>query len=251
VIDAAREMGVRSPNLLPVTSLTLGTRGISPLDMASAYSTLANDGVHRPAIFVTKVLGPDGKVVFQEPRSGHHPKQVVPVNIARTETEMLFGPVKSGTAARTLSDFPRPAAGKTGTTDENVDAWFVGFTPQMTTAVWMGDPANETTSMNPFFGQAVFGGTIPARIWRAFMEPALANQPVLNFTPPDASFWPASRYISLTGRATAPPPTIPTTTTTTAPTTTTTTKKKKPKKPTTTTTAPGGTPTPTTQPGGP
>jgi penicillin-binding protein 1A len=248
VIDTAREMGVRSPNLLPVTSLTLGTRGISPLDMASAYSTLANDGVHRPAIFVTKVVGPDGKVVFQEPLSGHHPKQMLPVNIARTETQMLLGPVKSGTAARTLADFGRPAAGKTGTTDENIDAWFVGFTPQMTTAVWMGDPKDERTSMNPFFGQDVFGGTIPARIWRAFMEGALAGQPVLNFNPPDESFWPASRYISLTGRATSPPPTIPTTTTTTIPETTTTTKPKKPKKPTTTTTAPATT---TTKPGGP
>ena len=56
---------------------------------------------------------------------------------------MLFGPVRSGTAARTLGNFPRPIAGKTGTTDKNVDAWFVGFSPQITTAVWMGDPAGD------------------------------------------------------------------------------------------------------------
>jgi penicillin-binding protein 1A len=229
-------MGVTS-HLTPVTSLTLGTEGVSPLDMASAYSTLANDGVRRPPMFVTKVQTPDGKIVFQEAPSGHHPTQVMPVNIARTETDMLIGPVRSGTAARTLGDFPRPAAGKTGTTDHNVDAWFVGFTPQITTAVWMGDPAGDTISMNPFFpsnGQ-VFGGTIPARIWRNFMDPALAGSPPLNFTPPDPSLWPYSAYIAMTGRGTGSPPPPPTTTTTAPAPTTTVKPKKKPGKNTTTT----------------
>jgi membrane peptidoglycan carboxypeptidase len=249
VIDVAHEMGVTS-RLQPFTSLTLGTEGVSPLDMASAYSTLANDGVHRPPIFVTKVQGPDRKIVFQELLSGHHPTQVMPVNVARTETEMLFGPVRNGTAARTLSDFPRPAAGKTGTTDRNVDAWFVGFTPQLTTAVWMGDPAGDTISMNPFFGGGqVFGGTIPARIWRAFMDPAHLQLPVLYFTPPDASFWPYSRYIAMNGRGTGPPPTAPTTVPATTP--TTTKRKKEPTTTTTTTKKRKHRPTPTTLAGGP
>ena len=247
IIDVAHEMGVSHSNLKPYTSMTLGTEGVSPLDMASAYSTLANDGVHRPPIFVTKVEGPDNKVVFEEPLKGHQPTQVMPANVARTETDMLFGPVRSGTAARTLRDFPRPAAGKTGTTDNNVDAWFVGYTPQLTTAVWMGNPAGEI-SMNPYFGQEVFGGTIPARIWRAFMEPALFGLPPLDFTAPDPTFWPSPRYISLTGRATQAPPPPPTTTT--IPTTTTTKPKKKPKSTTTTTKSGPGT-TPTTQAGGP
>lgn len=248
VIDVAHEMGVRS-NLTPVTSLTLGTEGVSPLDMASAYSTLANDGVHRSPIFVTKVEGPDQKVVFEEPLSGHQPKQVMPMNVARTETEMLFGPVRSGTAARTLGDFDRAAAGKTGTTDRNVDAWFVGFTKQFTTAVWMGDPRGDTFSMNPYFsGGEVFGGTIPARIWRAFMEPAHLNLPKLEFTPPDPAFWPFSRYISMKGRGMGFAPAPPTTTTTIPPTTTTTKPKKK--KPTPTTSKGANSP-PTTQPGGP
>jgi membrane peptidoglycan carboxypeptidase len=250
VIQVAYEMGVRNPALTPVTSLTLGTEGVSPLDMASAYSTLANDGVHRTPIFVTKVQGPDGKVVFEEPLSGHQPRQVMPVNVARTETEMLFGPVRSGTASRTLGDFPRPAAGKTGTTDRNVDAWFVGFTKQFTTAVWMGDPAGDTISMNPYFsGGEVFGGTIPARIWRAFMEPAHLNLPPLQFTPPDPAFWPFSRYISIRGRGTDAPPVITIPTTVPAPTTTTAPKKKKPKSPPTTVT--GATGPTATQPGGP
>jgi penicillin-binding protein 1A len=235
VIDVAHEMGVTAnSNLFPVTSLTLGTEGVSPLDMASAYSTLPNDGVHRPPMFVTEVQGPDGKIVFQEPPSGEAPKQVMPVNIARTEVQMLFGPVRQGTAAGTLANFPRPIAGKTGTTDRNVDAWFVGFSPQLTTAVWMGDPAGDTISMNPFFaGGQVFGGTIPARIWQAFMLPALAPLPVLNFTPPDPSFWPYSAYISMTGRGTGSPPPPPTTTPppTTAPKAKPAPKKKTTKRP--------------------
>jgi membrane peptidoglycan carboxypeptidase len=233
VIDVAHQMGVTS-NLTPVTSLTLGTEGVSPLDMASAYSTLANDGVKKTPIFYTKVQGPDGKVVFQIGPNGDHPTQVMPVNIARTETQMLFGPVRQGTASRTLGSFPRPIAGKTGTTDNNIDAWFVGFSPQITTAVWMGDPAGEI-SMNPFFsGGQVFGGTIPARIWGAFMTQALAPLPVAQFASPDESFWPSSRYIALTGRDTAPPPPPPTTvapTTVPAPTTTTAPKKNHPKPP--------------------
>jgi membrane peptidoglycan carboxypeptidase len=159
------------------------------------------------------------------------------VNIARTETQMLFGPVRDGTAARTLRDFPRPVAGKTGTTDRNVDAWFVGFAPQITTAVWMGDPAGDTISMNPFFGAEVFGGTIPARIWNTFMQEALAPLPVVQFTEPDDSFWPPSRYIAMTGRDTAPAPPPPTTlppaTTPTSKPSITTTPKKHPKPPTT------------------
>jgi membrane peptidoglycan carboxypeptidase len=246
VIDVAHEMGVTS-TLQPFTSLTLGTEGVSPLDMASAYSTLANDGVHRPPIFYTKVQGPDGKTVFEEPPAGHSPTQVMPVNIARTETQMLFGPVRSGTAARTLGNFPRPIAGKTGTTDKNVDAWFVGFSPQLTTAVWMGDPASDLVSMNPFFNVgAVNGGTIPARIWNDFMTQALANLPVANFTPPDPSLWPSSRYISVDGRGQGTPPPPPTTTTLPTP----TTVKPKKTKPTTPTTKKPGTPT-TTKPGGP
>ena len=113
----------------------------------------------------------------------------------------------------------------------------------------MGDPAGDTISMNPYFsGGQVFGGTIPARIWRAFMEPALANLPTLDFTPPDPSFWPFSRYISMTGRGTGPPPP---TTTTTIPTTTTTKPKKKPKPTTTTKKKSGRRPDDPTKPGGP
>ncbi len=230
VIDVAHQLGVVHSKLVPVTSLTLGTEGVSPLDMASAYSTLADDGVHHKPMWVTRVVDPENNLVIDEPASGHG-EQVMPVNLARTETSMLTGPVRSGTAAGTLGNFPRPIAGKTGTTDKNVDAWFVGFSPQITTAVWMGDPAGEI-SMTPFYNHEIFGGTIPAKIWRAFMTPALDPLPLANFTPPDASQWPSSAFISEYGHATRLAPTTTTSSTTTVPVPTTAPKS------TSTTTAP-------------
>jgi membrane peptidoglycan carboxypeptidase len=110
--------------------------------------------------------------------------QVLDPNVARTETKMLFGPVRNGTAARTLSTFPRPAAGKTGTTDANVDAWFVGYTPQFTAAVWMGDPNGEVAMRNIGGTGPVFGAGYPAKIWRAFMGDATASLPVVQFAEP-------------------------------------------------------------------
>ena len=87
-------------------------------------------------------------------------------NVARTEIDMLKGVLRSGTASRSLGNFPRPAAGKTGTTDHNVDAWFVGFTPQFTAAVWMGNPHGEEPMVGLPVGP-VFGATYPAQIWRS------------------------------------------------------------------------------------
>jgi membrane peptidoglycan carboxypeptidase len=112
---------------------------------------------------------------------------------------MLKGVLKHGTAAGTLSSMARPAAGKTGTTDNKYDAWFVGFTPQYTAAVWMGDPAANTATHN-VGGISVFGATYPAKIWRSFMEKATANLPPLDFTPPNTFFWPRPSFISEQGR---------------------------------------------------
>jgi membrane peptidoglycan carboxypeptidase len=163
--------------------------------------------------------------------------------VARELTEMLRGPVRSGTAAGTLGDFPRPAAGKTGTTDSNVDAWFVGYTPQLTTAVWVGQPtcgdnSNPACSLTPYLGDDAFGGRVPARIWGAFMSAALAGQPVLEFTAPDPRLIPSAQYIHENGRLVRLD--LPGTTTTTAAPATTTTRPRP-----TTTMAP---PTTTTSP---
>jgi membrane peptidoglycan carboxypeptidase len=109
---------------------------------------------------------------------------------------MMKHVVKDGTAAGTLSGMRRPAAGKTGTTDRSVDAWFVGFTPQYTAAVWMGNQKGEL----PWSLGSVYGGTYPAKIWRAFMEAATDKLPPLDFPAPDTAAQPRPSYISEYGR---------------------------------------------------
>ncbi len=197
VIQMAKSMGINTSAFNPaVVSTTLGTQGVHPLEMAQAYSVLANDGALKRATFVTKILDRYGKILYQAPEK---PVQVLDPNVARTETQMLFGPVRNGTASNTLGNFPRPAAGKTGTTDSNVDAWFVGYTPQYTAAVWMGDPNGEVAMRNIGGTGPVFGAGYPAKIWRAFMQDATASLPVVDFPKPTAQNNRA-RYITELGR---------------------------------------------------
>ena len=159
VIDMASRMGIDTSHFQPVVSTTLGTNGVHPFEMAQAYSVIAADGVLHPAQFVSKIVGPTGKVLYENDGSG---KRVLTPQVARSETQMLTEVLKNGTASGLSID--RPAAGKTGTTDENQDAWFIGYTPQLTTAVWMGDP-NAETPMTNVGGISVFGATYPADIW--------------------------------------------------------------------------------------
>jgi len=221
VIDMARRMGIDTTNFLPVVSTTLGTNGVHPLEMAQAYSVIAADGVLHPATFVSKIVGPTGKVLYETPKRG---TRIVTSEVARSETQMLTEVLKNGTAAGLTID--RPAAGKTGTTDQNQDAWFIGYTPQLTTAVWMGDP-NAETPMTSVGGISVFGATYPADIWAEFMKAALRDVPIVDFTPPDEKRWPDPGQIDEYGRDvqhyrhydyTAPPDTTPTTVPVTTPT---------------------------------
>ncbi len=248
VVEMAHRLGVRSSTTLSkVTSITLGTSPVAPIDMAAAYSTLANGGVRRDPIYVTKIVAPDGTVLFDQPASPGAP--VLSAQVANTVTDMLKGVIQFGTASPG-GNIGRPAAGKTGTTDKNVAVWFVGYTPQLTVAVAIGKPAcqnpdNPACSLNQDLGGSgqVFGGTVAAPIWAAFMRAALANQPPLDFPPPDPSAWASSRYIDEFGRQTYAQSTTTTTVPTTVPTATTTTTVPKSPKTTTATTVPH---TPTT-----
>jgi penicillin-binding protein 1A len=197
VIDTARAMGVDSAAKFDpsIVTTTLGTQGVNPLEMAQAYSTIANQGVLKRAKFIMKIVGPGNKVLYQANDPGH---RVLDQNVALSETQMMFAPVRNGTASGVLGNFPRPIAGKTGTTDDHADAWFVGFTPQYTTAVWMGDPT-QRTSMSKY-GRTVWGGTDPARIWDAFMRHVHTNLPVIDFPQPNESLWPRASYITELGR---------------------------------------------------
>jgi penicillin-binding protein 1A len=183
VIEQARKMGLTG-NLENVISFPLGTNVVPPLQMTGAYASIANDGVYNKPYFIDKITDAGGDVIYEHQAD---PQRVMSEQTARQATVALKAVVTGGTATRArLSD--REAAGKTGTTDKHADAWFIGFTPQLTTGVWMGSPESESSAvgLNSVGGINVFGGTFPALIWHNFMSAALEGADVLTFTPPDA-----------------------------------------------------------------
>jgi len=181
VADIAEQMGIQS-QLKPVPSIVLGVNAVSPLDLASAYATLADGGVaHQPTI-LSKVMFPGGGT---EQASRPRGKRVVDAKVAAVVTRILEANVRSGTGtAAALAG--RPAAGKTGTTDRYTDAWFAGFVPQLATVTWVGDPKKERPLRNVHGIPGVTGGTLPAEIWHTYMTDALQGQPVVQFASPGA-----------------------------------------------------------------
>jgi penicillin-binding protein 1A len=173
VADLAEQMGIES-RLKPVPTVGLGANAISPLDLASAYATLADGGVaHQPTI-LSKVVFPGG---YTQEASKPKGKHVFDSDVAAAVTRILEANVRSGTGtAAALSG--RPAAGKTGTTDSFTDAWFAGWVPQLTTVAWVGYPTKEKPMRGVHGIAGVTGGTLPAEIWHAYMTAALQGQPV-------------------------------------------------------------------------
>jgi penicillin-binding protein 1A len=166
-------------------SIALGGESVSPLDMASAYGVFADHGLRAEPTPVLRVTDRDGHVLIDN--SKPETTRVLKEEVADNVTDILRGVLTSGTAAgRGLGE--RPAAGKTGTTEDNKDAWFVGFTPTLSTAVWMGyqnAPGTKPKLLKGIKGVgAVTGGTHPARIWQAFMTSALKDVPITEFQEP-------------------------------------------------------------------
>ena len=189
VIEAARRAGLptdpteapyptsnrdRDWSVDPIASLTLGPKEFSPLEMASAFGTWAAEGLHVTPHLITRVKAPDGRVLW-EPRIRE--ERDVPLNVARTVTDALRGVVEAGTGRS--ADIGRPSAGKTGTTTEGRDAWYVGYVPQLSTAVWMGNLDNE-----PIEGTNT-GGGLAAPVWGDYMRAAVEPWDVADFVPPD------------------------------------------------------------------
>jgi penicillin-binding protein 1A len=178
VVDLAHKMGVRSPQAA-VPSAALGSNGATVLDMASAYDTLAGDGMHTDPVFVSRVTSRDGTVLYEAPTKR---TRVLSETTARTINGVLQEVVNRGTGIN--ARIGRPVAGKTGTSDEWADAWFVGYTPELVTAVWVGFPDAERTMRPPATRITVTGGSWPAQIWQAFVGAALAETPITGFAAP-------------------------------------------------------------------
>ncbi|MGI8684240.1 MAG: PBP1A family penicillin-binding protein [Acidimicrobiales bacterium] len=180
-VNLAAKLGITSP-LLPYPSAVLGTNDVTPLEMASAYGTFANRGIAVPPTFVTKVVGSDGRVIYEHQ---HAQKRVLEQANVDIEVDVLRQAVERGTG--TAAKIGRPVAGKTGTGQEWRDAWFVGFTPDLVTSVWVGFPERQRSMQPPDTRILVTGGSWPAQIWQLFMSAALAERPVKDFAPPPAS----------------------------------------------------------------
>lgn len=181
IIANAKKMGIttldaKDDNL----AMALGglTKGVTPLEMASAYGTFANKGVHVKPTAIVKILDRDGNVLEDAStlEKEETKTRVMSEREAYEMTTMLEGVIDHGTG--TAAAIGRPAAGKTGTSDDNKDAWFVGYTPDIVTAVWIGDDTGSHS-----LGE-IYGGTIPAEIWKDYMSSATSDESGGDFSAP-------------------------------------------------------------------
>jgi penicillin-binding protein 1A len=174
VADMAHKLGVqtdlRTNEGAYVPSMGLGSRVVTPLDLASAYSTIAAGGIHSKPMAIRKVVLPGGKIDREAGWGVPQRKRVIPDWVASEVTRILSENMTSGTG--TGAYFGGVSAGKTGTTDNFADAWFCGFTPGLEATIWLGYPRGEIPMLS-VHGIAVSGPTFPAQIWRLFMEQAV------------------------------------------------------------------------------
>jgi penicillin-binding protein 1A len=183
VVEVAKRMGIRS-RLRPFCSSVLGTNEVNTLEMASAFGTLSAGGVRHPPYAIERIEDAEGNVLYQAEPKG---RQVIEQLVAWTATQILRKVILSGTG--TAANFGRPAAGKTGTAQEWRDAWFAGFIPQVSAAVWVGFPQGQIPMVYPRVRiSRVTGGSFPAQIWHAFMTAATENMPVRDFQEPEDDF---------------------------------------------------------------
>jgi penicillin-binding protein 1A len=198
VAEMAHRLGVQSPlddHGAYVPSIGLGSIPISPLDEASAYATLAAGGIYSKPMAIRRVVLASGKEDTDAGWGQPQQQRVLAQGVAWEVTQVLQQNVLGGTGVAAY--FGRPAAGKTGTTENHADAWFSGYVPQLQATVWVGYPKGEIPMLN-VHGIAVAGGTFPAQIWRLFMQQAVGRLAVKQFATPDQypvfSTWTRGQY---------------------------------------------------------
>lgn len=192
IIDVARRAGITT-TIEPVPSMALGVEEVHPIEMAGAYATLATGGVKRTAHTIEEVRNRSNKLLFKAEISK---EQIFDPNMVAVVVDAMTQVVQrgTGTAAQLRG---RQVAGKTGTTNDYEDAWFVGFTPQVATAVWMGAPKGKIAMKN-VGGIKVFGGTYPARIWQKYMSDVLEGTPRLTFAEPNYKVFGKTSCLTIT-----------------------------------------------------
>ncbi|HET7270599.1 MAG TPA: transglycosylase domain-containing protein [Rubrobacter sp.] len=210
VVEMANKLGIDSEiDAYPSTAIGGLRVGVTPLEMASAYSTFANSGTHMEPYLVQKVTKDENgkEVLLEEHRLVS--EEVLSRDEAAVVTEALRAVIERGTASYYHdldAEIGRPAAGKTGTSNEFIDAWFVGFIPQLTTSVWVGYP-NERRSMVNINGlEVVNGENYPLDIWSLYMQGAVQKYPVQEFDTPNSEM---NLEVKTDGRAYVKPPPPP------------------------------------------
>ena len=190
IAETAQRMGIVTDLTPAYPSITLGGRSVGPLEMASAFSNFATNGLWAPPYLIQKIMNAEGEVLYEKDVQRRQVVEPGVIAAARRPLEQI--PV-SGTAPR--ANLGIPQGGKTGTHQDFRDAWFVGFVPQYTAAVWVGFPTaqiplrdvtinvhqEDEDSYRPTIYKRVYGGTVPAPIWKEFMEYVLVDEPILEF----------------------------------------------------------------------
>ncbi|MEY2461586.1 MAG: penicillin-binding protein, partial [Acidimicrobiaceae bacterium] len=204
-VDMAKRLGITG-KLEAVPSAVLGSNNVAPLDMASAYGTFANRGVHVDPVMITKITRADGTIVFE---NEHTQTKAIDAPIADTVTSVLQQVIARGTGTAAKESFP--VAGKTGTGEDYKNAWFCGYSATLSTAVWAGFPLNERTSLRPpATSITVYGGTWPAQIWQRFMAAAQGDAPPVDFAapPPSTTTTTPSDPVAIPGEGQLPVPEV-------------------------------------------
>ncbi len=179
VVDTARALGLPD-DLETNPSIALGTEEVSPLQMAGAYGAFANAGEFVRPHLISRIEAGDGEVVHRADTSG---ERVMSAATAYLVTQALSDVVERGTGVR--ADIGRPQAGKTGTSQRNADAWFIGYTPDLVASVWVGFPENRTPMRPPNTPEVVEGGRWPAEIWQRLASEVLADVEPRDFEVPE------------------------------------------------------------------
>ncbi|HLI02472.1 MAG TPA: transglycosylase domain-containing protein, partial [Acidimicrobiales bacterium] len=204
VVAEAEELGIPRSEMKPYAgdpSIVLGAAGVTPVQMAGAYATLADGGVFHAPSFVNHIVDRSGSTIYTQPTKG---KRVLPPNVV-AEADQAFVAVVNGGTGYAAAIPGRPVAGKTGTTNGPTSAWFNGYTPQLETTVWMGSPTGGIARM-VVDGVEVYGGTFPTQTVHDYLAAALATTPVKPFPPVNPAYLPRRAYIpedTLTDQSTA------------------------------------------------